>query len=83
MKLNKETTNVKRIARQLLDTLKRKKLVLDWKKRQQTKAGVKLAIKKTLDCLPEIYTTEVYNQKCDLVYKYVYDMETPEATSYL
>jgi type I restriction enzyme R subunit len=57
------------------DTLKNEKLVTDWKKKQQTRAGVKLTIEKTLDLLPEIYSTEIYNQKCDMVYKYVYDME--------
>ena len=73
----KETADVKRIARELLETLKKEKLVLDWKKRQTTRAGVKLTIEKTLDFLPETYTKEIYDQKCDLVYKYVYDMETP------
>ena len=75
MKLNKkETAEVKRIARQLLEILKRERLVLDWKKKLETRAGVKLTIEKTLDMLPEVYTTAVYQQKCDLVYKYVYDM---------
>jgi len=72
-----DVKKVKRIARQLLETLKKEKLVLDWKKRQQTRAGVKLAIEETLDILPEVYSTDMYNQKCDLVYKYVYDLETP------
>jgi type I restriction enzyme R subunit len=53
------------------------KPILDWKKKQQTRAGVKLTIKKELDFLPEVYSKEIYNQKCDLVYKYVYDMKTP------
>jgi len=75
MKLSKkEIAEVKRIARQLLQTLNREKLVLDWKKKQQTRAGVKLTIEKTLDLLPEAYTMDAYNQKCDLVYKYVYDL---------
>jgi type I restriction enzyme R subunit len=75
MKLNKkEVAEVKRIARQLLEALKREKLVLDWKKRQSTRAGVKLTIEQELDLLPEIYTKDLYSQKCDAVYKYVYDM---------
>jgi type I restriction enzyme, R subunit len=78
MKLNKqEKADVKRIARQLLETLKREKLVLDWKKKLQTRAGVKLTIDKTLDLLPKAYTLDLYNQKCDLVYKCVYDLQTP------
>ena len=31
-------------------------------------------IEKTLDELPEAYTIDLFNQKCDLVYKYVYDL---------
>jgi len=70
---------VTKIARQLLETLRKEKLVLDWKKRQQTRAGVKPAIADTLDMLPESYTDEVYNEKCDLVYQYVYDFEAAVA----
>jgi len=39
-----EEREVKKIARQLLDTLKREKLVLGWKKKQQTRADVKVAL---------------------------------------
>jgi type I restriction enzyme R subunit len=80
MKLSKaEQKEVKKIARQLLDTLKKEKLVLDWKKKQQTRADVKVAIAKTLDTLPEIYSKEIYDEKCDLVYQYVYDLEAAYA----
>lgn len=71
----KETAEVKRIARKLLETLTKEKLVLDWKKKQQTRAGVKLTIEKELDFLPETFTADMYYQKCDLVYKYVYDLK--------
>jgi type I restriction enzyme R subunit len=76
MKLSKkEIMETKRIARQLLETLKKEKLVLDWRKKQTTRAGVKLTIEETLDMLPEAYTIEAYKNKCDLVYQYVYDLE--------
>jgi type I restriction enzyme R subunit len=76
MKLSKaETREVKRIARRLLDTLRKEKLVLDWKKKQQTRAAVKVAIADTLDDLPQVYTKEIYNRKCDQLYQYVYDLE--------
>jgi len=35
-----EKTQVKQVARELLQTLKRERLVLDWRKRQQTRAQV-------------------------------------------
>ncbi len=40
---------VKRIARDLLETLKREKLVLDWRKRQQARASVRVAVLDELD----------------------------------
>jgi len=68
-----EQAQVKQIARDLLATLKREKLVLDWRKKQQAKAAVRLAIEETLDQLPESYTTELYAQKCEAVYQHIYD----------
>jgi type I restriction enzyme, R subunit len=39
-----EQAQVKQIARTLLDTLKRERLVLDWRKKQQARACVQVAI---------------------------------------
>ncbi|MBN2390915.1 MAG: DUF3387 domain-containing protein, partial [Anaerolineae bacterium] len=69
-----ERKAVKQIARDLLATLKREKLVLDWRKRQQYRAAVRLMIQDVLDQrLPARYDTELYNQKCDDVYAHIYD----------
>jgi type I restriction enzyme R subunit len=74
MKLNrKEKEQVKQVAKELLDTLKAERLVLDWRKRQQARAAVQLAIEQTLDKLPEVYEPKVYKEKCALVYQHVYD----------
>jgi type I restriction enzyme R subunit len=40
----KEEREVKKVAQELLETLKREKLVLDWRKRQQSRAAVRLSI---------------------------------------
>lgn len=69
----KETEEVKKVSRELLDTLKKEKLVLDWRKRQQSRASVRLTIETVLDELPRAYTKELYQQKCELVYQHVYD----------
>jgi type I restriction enzyme R subunit len=69
----KEEQEVKKVARELLETLKQEKLVLDWRKRQQSRAAVRLCIEEVLDRLPPIYTQELYRQKCDAVYQHVYD----------
>lgn len=49
------------------------KLVLDWRKRQQSRAAVKLAIEEELDRLPEAFTARLYEQKCASIYQHVYD----------
>jgi type I restriction enzyme R subunit len=68
-----EEREVKQVARVLLDTLKREKLVLDWRKRQQSRAAVRLAIEETLDHLPQSYSAEIYAQKCEQIYQHIYD----------
>ncbi len=74
MKLSREEKKqVKGVAQELLDTLKAERLVLDWRKKQQTRASVQLTIEQVLDKLPEAYSTEIYKQKCGLVYQHVYD----------
>lgn len=69
----KEETDMKKVARDLLLTLKEEKLVIDWRKRQQTRAQVYLAIEKALDQLPGKFTKPIFEQKCQLVYHHVYD----------
>jgi type I restriction enzyme R subunit len=74
LELNKkEIEEVKKVAKELLDTLKNEKLVLDWRKRQQSRASVRLAIETVLDRLPRTYTKELYQQKCDTIYQHIYD----------
>jgi len=61
----KEAQAVKKVARELLATLKKEKLVLDWRKRQQSRAAVRVCIEEVLDLLPRTYSPETYRQKCD------------------
>lgn len=71
---NKDKAQVKKVVRELLTTLKHEKLVLDWRKRQQTRAAVLITIQDYLDRgLPRVYSPEMYNQKCDMVYQHIYD----------
>ena len=51
----------------------RKVALLDWRKKQQSRAAVRLTIEEQLDQLPEKFAAEVYQQKCDLVYQHVYE----------
>ncbi len=82
MRLTKvEERQVKQVAEDLLNTLKREKLVLDWRKRQQSRAAVRLCIQEILDQLPAAYTRDLYGQKCELVYQHVYDSYFGEGAS--
>lgn len=56
----------------LRQTLKQAKLVLDWRKKLRTRADVYSTVKTVLDDLPRIYTPELYQEKCDLVYRHVF-----------
>ena len=69
----KEREQVKKIAKDLLDTLKAERLVLDWRKKQQARAAVHLEIERVLDRLPEAYTPDLYREKCEVVYQHIYD----------
>ena len=77
----KEKKEVKKIARQLLQTLKQAKLVLDWRKKLRTRADVYSTVKTVLDDLPRTYTPELYQEKCDLVYRHVFDAYQGEGKS--
>jgi type I restriction enzyme R subunit len=68
-----EETDVKKVARALLEKLKQEKLVLDWRKQQTTRAMVFTTIKDVLDELPRTYTKELYEAKCDTVYQHFYE----------
>lgn len=70
----KERRQVKKVAKELLSTLKTEKLVLDWRKKQQAVAAVKKEIEDKLDQeLPDSYIPEIYNEKCNLVFQHIYD----------
>ena len=72
---------VKAVARTLLQTLKEAKLVLDWRKRLRTRADVYSTVKTVLDDLPRIYSVELYQAKCDSVYRHVFDSYQGEGQS--
>jgi len=78
----KDIEGIKKIAKELLVKLKSEKLVLDWRKKQQTRADVMVTIKNLLfDELPQSYETKDYSQKCDLVYRHIYDAYYGEGKS--
>jgi len=78
----KETEDIKQVCRELLNSLKADKLVLDWKKWQNTDADVRVTIETALDAgLPPKYEKEVYDTKCSEVYSHIYDAYSGEGKS--
>jgi type I restriction enzyme R subunit len=69
----KEIEEVKKVAKELLETLKTERLVVDWKKRQSTRAKVVNTIEEVCDKLPGTYESEIFKNKCDNLYVYFYD----------
>ncbi|MBI4682785.1 MAG: type I restriction endonuclease subunit R [Nitrospirae bacterium] len=69
-----ETQQVKLASKNLLIKLTKEKLVLDWRRKQQTRADVQFTIETVLDeMLPKSYLPDLYQQKCNTVYQHVYD----------
>lgn len=67
-----EQTAVKAAAKHLLAHVT-EKLVLDWRKRQHTRAAVQVAVGTLLDAeLPEVYGPELFDDKVARVYEHIY-----------
>ena len=77
-----ERDEVKDAVREMLETLKREKLGLDWRKHAQARAQVRLTVGNILDAeLPQPYTQELFNQKYEAVYQHIYDSYYGEGKS--
>ena len=64
---------MKKVAKLLLDRLKAV-LVLDWRRRNDARAKVRLAIEDALDDgLPQAYTPDVFQQKCLTLFEHVFE----------
>jgi type I restriction enzyme R subunit len=77
----RQEQEVKKIAKELLERLKREKLVLDWRKKQQARAAVRQCIEQILDHLPPTFSGKVYEQACEQAYLHVYDSYFGEGKS--
>ena len=68
-----QEADVKKVCRELLATLKREKLVLDWREKQQMKAAVMQTMKIEMRRLPEVYTRDIKAEKMARAFAHVYD----------
>lgn len=68
-----ERTEVKKVARVLLDRLKQL-LVLNWRQKSTARSQLKLTIEDTLDTgLPRAYDKPLYEQKCSALFEHVFE----------
>ncbi|MBV8441791.1 MAG: DUF3387 domain-containing protein, partial [Hyphomicrobiales bacterium] len=67
-----EELEVKKIARQLLAKLKREKFILDWRLKENAKADVRETIRHEYDVLPPIYQGELWRDKVERTYVFVF-----------
>ncbi len=72
---DKEKNNIKKVAHEILEKLnKDNKLVLDWRKKQQARADVRVTIRDIVFTeLPETYSQNEKQVCFDFVYQHVYD----------
>jgi type I restriction enzyme R subunit len=68
-----EEADVKKVCQQLLESLKREKLVLDWREKQQARAAVMQTLKLEMRHLPAAYTKHIREEKFARAYAHVYD----------
>jgi len=70
---SEERAEVKKVARELLDRLK-KLLVLNWRQKSAARSQLKLTIEDVLDTgLPRAYDKPLYQQKCAVLFEHVYE----------
>ena len=70
---DKEKAQVKKVCKELLETLKAEKLVLDWRKKDRARSDVRRTLEIVFDRgLPESYDEGIYNEKCELAFHHIF-----------
>ncbi|MGL5110296.1 MAG: type I restriction endonuclease subunit R, partial [Vibrio ordalii] len=69
---DKERNQVKEVAKVLTEKMQ-EMLVIDWRKKQRTKARVKNMIEEVLDSLPESYDDDLWPKTCSEVYMHIFE----------
>ncbi|TDU32843.1 type I restriction enzyme R subunit [Panacagrimonas perspica] len=68
-----EEADAKKVCREVLAALKREKLVLDWREKQQARAAVMQTLKLEMRRLPAPFTKDIRAEKLARTYAHVYD----------
>ena len=66
-----QRTEVKKIARKLLEHIA-DRLVLDWRKKAETREAARVLVKDVLDDLPDAYDRQTWQRKTDVVFNHIF-----------
>ncbi|QTF55365.1 type I restriction endonuclease subunit R [Stutzerimonas frequens] len=70
---DKERAQVKKVCKELLETLKAEKLVLDWRKKDRARSDVRRTLEIVFDRgLPESYDEGIYAEKCEMAFHHIF-----------
>jgi type I restriction enzyme R subunit len=76
-----QEVDVKAIARRLLAKLKREKLILDWRLKENAKADVRQTIREEYDELPEVYDRRLWEDKVERTFQFMFERYPGETMS--
>ncbi len=68
-----QEVQVKKIARDMLARLKKDKLILDWRLKATAKSAVREAIREDFDALPEVYDRQLWDEKVERAYQFIFE----------
>lgn len=68
---DQQQQEVKRIARKLMDHIT-ERLVLDWRKKAETREAARVLVRDVLDELPDVYDAETWERKTDAVFNHIF-----------
>ncbi len=68
---DEERGEVKRVARKLMDHIQ-ERLVLDWRRKAETREAARGLVKDILDELPSVYGRELWAHKADIVFDHIF-----------
>ena len=68
---DEQRAQVKKIARKLMEHIT-DRLVLDWRKKAETREAARVLVKDVLDELPDAYDPETWQRKTDAVFNHIF-----------
>ena len=68
-----QEVEVKKIARAMLEKLKREKLIFDWRIKDGARSAVRQTIREEYDQLPDAYERRIWEDKVERTYQFVFE----------